>query len=135
VPAQITQDGLALTNQLLETYVTASDPSTINTNPPLGNVVIRTQMAANPVTVPEYSVVRLEWTAFTVPRPTLSVTVSNAVQDLRWAGLTNVVYNIQAATNLLGAWTTLGRIASPQTNFGFTNWHSGSQQFYRLEVP
>jgi hypothetical protein len=63
------------------------------------------------------------------------VTVSNAVQDLRWAGLTNVVYNIQAATNLLGAWTTLGRIASPQTNFGFTNWHSGSQQFYRLEVP
>jgi hypothetical protein len=70
-----------------------------------------------------------------VPRPTLSVSVSNAVQDLRWAGLTNVVYNIEAATNLLGTWTTLGRITSTQTNFGFTNWNSRSQQFYRLEVP
>ena len=126
---------MALTNQFLETYVTGSDPSVINTNPPLGNVVIQTQMATNPVTIPEYSVVRLEWTVFTVPRPTLSVIVSNAVQDLRWAGLTNVVYNIQAATNLLGTWTTLGRITSTQTNFGFTNWNSGSQQFYRLEVP
>jgi hypothetical protein len=135
VPTQITQDGVALTNQFLETYVTGSDPSVINTNPPLSNVVIQTQTATNPVTIPEYSVVRIEWTAFTVPRPTLSVTVSNAVQDLRWAGFTNVVYNIQAATYLLGPWTTLGRIASTQTNFGFTNWNSGSQQFYRLLVP
>ena len=135
VPTQVTQDGLVLTNQFLETYVTGSDPSLVNTNPPLGNVVIQTQMATNPVTIREYSVVRLEWTVSTMPRPTLSVTISNAVQDLRWAGLTNVVYNIQAATNLLGTWTTLGRITSTQTNFGFTNWNSGSQQFYRLEVP
>ena len=134
VPVQITQDGEALTNQFLETYVTGTGPSFINTNPPLGNVVIQTRMATNPVTIPEYSVVRLEWTAFNVPRPTLSVTVSNGAQNLRWAGLTNVIYNVQAATNLPGPWTTLGRVVSTQTNVGFTNWNPGSQQFYRLEV-
>jgi hypothetical protein len=50
-------------------------------------------------------------------------------------GLTNVAYNVQGVTNLLGTWTTLGRVANPQTDFGFTNWNSGPQQFYRLAVP
>lgn len=135
VPVQITQDGVALTNQLLETFVSGNDPSATNSSPQSSPVQIETATVTNTFTIPEYSVVRLEWTVFTVPRPTLSVTVSNAVQDLQWAGLTNVVYSIQAATNLLGTWTTLGRIASTQPKFGFTNWSSGSQQFYRLEVP
>src|ERR1035441_10043769 len=121
VPVQITQDGVALTNQLLETFVSGNDPSATNSSPQSSPVQIKTATVTNTFTIPEYSVVRLEWTVFTVPRPILSVTVSNAVQDLQWAGLKNVVYSIQAATNLLGTWTTLGRIASTQPKFGFTN--------------
>jgi len=136
VPVQITQDGNTLTNQFLETFVTGSDPSVVNSNPPAtNNVAIQTTTVTNPVSIPEFSVVRLEWTAFSVPPPVLALTVSNAMQNLQWIGLTNVVYNVQGVTNLLGTWTTLGRVANPQTNFGFTNWNAGWQQFYRLAVP
>lgn len=135
VPVQVTQDGVALTNQFLETYVAGADPTKVNSNPPTNNIVILTATVTNTVMIPEYSVVRLEWTVSNVPPPVLTVAVSNAVQSLGWAGLTNVVYNVQAATNLSGAWTTLGRIPNTQTNFGFTNWNSGPRQFYRLLVP
>ena len=135
VPVQITQDGAALSNQFLETYVTGTDPSYMNTNPATENVVIQAQMATNPVTIPEYSVVRLEWTVLDVPRPALTATVTDGVQILRWAGLTNVIYNVEAATNLPGSWTTLGRVVGAQTNLAFTNWNVGARQFYRLVVP
>jgi hypothetical protein len=96
---------------------------------------IQTLTVTNPVTIPQYSVVRLEWTVFDVPQPKLSLTVSNAAQDLRWAGLTNVVYSVQGVTDLLGSWTTLGRAAITVTNFSFANWNTGPQQFYRLVAP
>jgi hypothetical protein len=89
----------------------------------------------NPVTIPEYSVVRLEWTVFTVPPPSLSITASNSTQSLQWAGLTNVTYFVQGVTNLLSTWATLGSVANTRTNFSFTNWNSGVHQFYRLAVP
>jgi hypothetical protein len=135
VPALIMQDGVALTNQLLETFVTGSDPSAVNSNPPSNNVVIQSLAVTNPITIPQYSVVRLEWTVFDVPQPKLSLTVSNAEQDLRWAGLTDVVYNVQGVSNLSGSWTTLGRVANRATNFSFTNWNNSPQQFYRIAVP
>jgi hypothetical protein len=136
VPVQITQDGVTLTNQFLETFVTGSDPSVVNSNPPAtNNVVIQTMTVTNPVVIPEFSVVRLEWTVFTVPPPTLGLNVANAMQNLNWVGLPDVVYNVEAVTNLLGSWTTLGRVANNTTNFGFTNWNSSPEQFYRLTVP
>jgi hypothetical protein len=135
VPVQVVQDGVALTNQLLETYVTGTDPSTVNVNPPSSNIVIRTAATSNPVVIPEYSVVRLEWTVFNVPQPVLSLNGAKMMEDLRWSGLTNVVYNVQGSTNPSGSWTTLARVAGSQTNFAFTNWNAGPQQFYRLTVP
>lgn len=136
VPAQITQDGVVLTNQpFLETFVTSTNPGTVNVNPPSNNVVIQTLSVTNPVTISEYSVVRLEWTVTNVPEPKLALTASHQMQSLNWPGLTNVVYNVQGVTNLLGSWTTLGRVANATTNFNFTNWNAGPQQFYRLAVP
>src|SRR5579883_2221021 len=136
VPIQITVDGAIVTNQLLETFVTGSDPSVVNVNPPTANnVAIQTRAAANPLTVPQYSVVRVEWAATNIPAPTLALTLSNKAENLRWAGLSNVVYNVQAATNLPGTWTTLGRVANQDTNFSFTIWNGRSPQFYRLTVP
>ena len=135
VPVQITQDGVELTNQFLETFVTGNDPSATNSSPQSSPVQIQTATATNTLTIPEYSVVRLEWTVLHVPTPTLGLTVSNATQKLSWAGLTNAVYNVQAVTDLLGTWTTLGRVAKSATNFSFTNWNNGPQQFYRLAVP
>jgi alpha-L-arabinofuranosidase len=135
VPVQITQDGVALTNQFLETFVAGSDPSATNYSPQNSPVQIQSTTATNAVTIPGYSVVRLEWTVFSVPNPALAVTVFNSTQNLSWAGLTDVLYNVQGATNLLDTWTTLGRVANSVTNFDFTNWNSGPQQFYRLAIP
>lgn len=135
VPVQVNQDCVELTNQFLETYVTGTDPSVSNSNPPANNIGIETNIVSNPFMVPEYSVVRLEWTVFNVTNATLALAASNAVQDLSWNGMTNIVYNVQGVTNLFGTWMTLGRIANTQTNFVFTNWNSDPQQFYRLVVP
>jgi hypothetical protein len=135
VPVQITQDGDVLTNQFLETFVTGTDPSAVNSNPPTNNVVIQTSTVTNAVTIPAYSVVRLEWTVFNVPPPSLAVSVSNGATTLGWAGLTNVTYAVQATPNLGGAWTTLGQVSNTRTNFAFTNWSTATLQFYRLLVP
>ena len=134
VPVQITQDGVALTNQFLETFVTGSDPSATNTSPQISPVQIQSQTVTNPVTIPEYSVVRLEWTVFTVPRPVLTVTSANFLATLHWAGLTNVVYNVQSSTNL-AMWATLARVSNTQTNFSFADLNTSTSRFYRLLVP
>ncbi|HLX72973.1 MAG TPA: hypothetical protein VKV04_25390 [Verrucomicrobiae bacterium] len=135
LPVQIVQDGVAVTNQFLETFVTGSDPAATNSSPQVSPVQIQTQTAINPVMLPEYSVVRLEWTIFEVPKPSLAVTVSNAVQILSWAGLTNVTYAVQSTANLADTWTTLGKVSNTGTNFAFTNWNIGKVRFYRLVVP
>ena len=134
-PVQIIQDGIVLTNQFLETFVTGSDPSVTNAPPPNSVVQIQTNTVTNPIIIPEYSVVRLEWTVFNVPPPSLAVSVSDGVATLSWAGLTNVTYAVQATTNLGGTWTTLGQVSNTRTNFAFTNWNTGTLQFYRLLVP
>jgi hypothetical protein len=135
VPVQINQDGPALTNEFLETYVAGNDPSATNGSPQFSPIGINTATVTNVVEIPAYSVVRLEWTVSNPPPPALVVAVSNSVSYLQWAGLTNVIYNLQATTNLLGTWTTLGRLVETQTDFSFTNWNSGQQEFYRLLIP
>jgi hypothetical protein len=135
VPVQIVQDSVALTNQFLETYVAGSDPSATNAPPPNSTVQILVQTTNNPVTLPGYSVVRLEWTVFNVPRPALGLTVTRAQCSLQWSGLTNVTYDVQAATNLHSTWATLGKVASASTNFAFTVPTGNAVQFYRLIVP
>ena len=61
--ARIMQDGADLTNPMQMTFVTGTDPSLANTGLPPDNVQIQTQTVTNPgaVTIPPYSVVRLEW--------------------------------------------------------------------------
>jgi hypothetical protein len=135
VPVQITEDGVALTNQFLETFVSGSDPSVVNANPPVNNVVIQSQLTNNPVTIPEFSVVRLEWTVFNVPQPVVNVVITNSTPTLQWTGLTNVVYNVQSAITLPATWMTLGKISSSQTNFTFTDPTLNGLRFYRLAVP
>ena len=54
-PVQIIQDGVVLTNQFLETFVTGSDPSATNAPPPNSVVQIQTNTVTNPVTIPEYA--------------------------------------------------------------------------------
>ncbi|HXP80530.1 MAG TPA: hypothetical protein VN976_11545 [Verrucomicrobiae bacterium] len=60
--AQIMQDGVVRTHQMLKTFVTGTDPRLVNTNPGPKNVQIQTQVTTpGAVTIPPYSVVRLEW--------------------------------------------------------------------------
>jgi hypothetical protein len=134
---QITQDTQPVTNVLLETFVTGTDPSVVNSNPPTtNNVLIQSQMTNSPVSIPQYSVVRLEWPVTNnVPQPDVVVTMSNSIPTLSWVGQTNVVYNVQCATNLGAAWSTIGRVASTTTNFAFTDLNANALRFYRLAVP
>jgi len=86
--------------------------------------------------IPEYSVVRLEWTVLTVPPPAVRIEFTNGLPTLNWTGLTDVVYNVQTVTNLTpGPWPTVGRVTGTQTNFDFTDPMSKSLRFYRLTVP
>ncbi len=67
--AQIMQDGAVLTNPMQMTFVTGTDPSLVNSGPPPNNVPIQTQAvaAAGAVTIPPYSVTRLEWSLSALP--------------------------------------------------------------------
>jgi hypothetical protein len=132
---QIVQDGGLVTNIFMETFVTGQDPSATNSAPEISPVQIKTNTVMNPVMIPEYSVVRLEWTVTNVPPPQLSLVLSDGAQSISWTGLTNVMYSVQTATNLMSIWTTLGKVENAQTNFSFTNWSIASQQFYRAAIP
>jgi len=61
--ARITQDGADITSPMQMTFVTGNDPSLVNAGLVPDNVPIQTQTVTNPgaVTIPAYSVVRLEW--------------------------------------------------------------------------
>lgn len=52
---QITQDGVAVTNQFPETFAASSDPSVVNSDPPTNKVAIETSTVTNAVTIPGYS--------------------------------------------------------------------------------
>jgi len=137
--ASIKQDGVTLgnanSNKFLETFVTGFDPSLTNSTPPPNSVQIQTQTGGNPVTIPPYSVMRLEWQVFDVPPPSLSLTLSNSIPILQWTGLTNVTYAVQRSTNLASTWSTIGWVPATQTNLAFTDWLIGPTQYYRIAVP
>ena len=137
--ASIKQDGVtqgnANTNKFLETFVTGADPWLVNTNPPPNDVQIQTQTGGNPVTIPPYSVMRVEWQEFDVPPPALTLNLSGTTPILHWTGLTNVTYTVQRSTDLLSTWSTVGWIPATQTNLVFTEWLIGPRQFYRIAVP
>jgi hypothetical protein len=59
----IMRDGVVRANPMQMTFVTGTNPSLINTNPGPNNVQIQTQTVTTPqtVTIPPYSVARLEW--------------------------------------------------------------------------
>jgi hypothetical protein len=61
--ARIMQDGVDLNNSMQMTFVTGTDPSLPNFGTVPDNVPIQTQTVADPgaVTIPPYSVARLEW--------------------------------------------------------------------------
>ena len=91
IPVEIAIDGMVLAHSFLETYITGSDPSVTNAPPPNSAVQILTNTVSNPILIPEYSVVRLEWTVTNVPQPVLALGASNSTQNLNWVGMTDVV--------------------------------------------
>jgi hypothetical protein len=133
-PVQIVQDNFAVSNQFLETFVMGTDPSLTNGAPADMPVNVQSQTTNNPVLIPAFSVVRLEWAVFTVPAPALTVTSSNAAFTLQWPGLTNAVYDVQYSTNL-SRWATLEKVSSATTNFTYTDPVPAVARFYRLVVP
>ena len=130
----LTQDGLNVTNQLLMTYVTATDPSLVNSNPPPNNLQIQTRTTASPVPIPPYSVVRLEWQVFPIPVPSLTVSYAKATLHLSWTGLTNVDYLLQTSTNFL-TWSTLITYSGTNGLKQYSTIPTEPFRFYRITVP
>jgi hypothetical protein len=67
----------------------------------------------------------------TVPPPILTL---NSTSIIRWQGLSNVTYSVQAGSNLT-SFTTIGGVTSITTNFSFTNQGGGAQTFFRVVYP
>jgi hypothetical protein len=61
--------------------------------------------------------------------------VSHTNLILHWTGLTKVTYTVQRSPDLLSLWSTVGWVPATQTNLAFTNWPTGTLQFYRIAVP
>jgi hypothetical protein len=134
--AQLTEDGVALTSQVQMTFVTGTDPSLLNTNPPPNNVQVQTLMVANSeaVAIPPYSVVRFEWQVFPVPPPRLTTGYSNSIFELSWTALTNVNYVLQTSTNFC-TWATLCTYSGAATNKNYSTFPAGPFHYYRVIVP
>jgi len=69
-----------------------------------------------------------------VPAPLLVMSPEGVI---RWNGVGNVTYTVQAKTNLYSPnWLTLGTATSTTTSFSFTNSSAGgAQTFYRVIYP
>ena len=67
----------------------------------------------------------------TIPRPVLRLSSTNII---RWQGVSNVTYSVQAAGDLL-TFTTIGNAISSTTNFSFTNQSGGQRKFFRVVFP
>jgi len=70
----------------------------------------------------------------TVPAPSL---VMASAEVIRWQGVSNVTYSVQASTNLANInWLTIGTATSTSADFSYTNSSAGAvKRFYRVTYP
>lgn len=107
----IQMNGTQVTAAMTKTYTTSSDPLTTNSSTAPNAVSVQSGSTANPVIVPPYSVMRVEWTrtsAIAVPRaPQLMTTeVKNQAVALKWQPALNAAgYNVKYGTSP-GTYTT-----------------------------
>jgi len=98
--ARIMQDGAELTNPMQMTFVTGTDPSLVNTGMVPDNVQIQTRTITSPgaVTIPPYSVERLEWSVLQSATLQLSAdgtTVYDTVNNITWLADVNLAASRQ----------------------------------------
>ena len=68
-----------------------------------------------------------------VPSPVLTEPSAGLI---RWQGLSNLVYTVQAKTNLTDTtWLPIGTASSPTATVSFTNQPSAPRRFYRVVHP
>jgi hypothetical protein len=68
-----------------------------------------------------------------VPAPALAM---ESAQVIRWQGLSNLTYIVQAITNIEQTnWVTVGTASSPGTSVSFTNQAEAPRQFFRVLCP
>jgi hypothetical protein len=90
----IQQNGTAVSATMTKTYAANSNPQVKNTSGSPNNVVLQTGATGNPVLVPGYSVVRVEWdarTATVLPtRLTYAKATASGAVTLKWWPLDGV---------------------------------------------
>ncbi|WP_249865632.1 fibronectin type III domain-containing protein [Paenibacillus konkukensis] len=97
-------DGSNVTAAMTKTYTTSADPLTTNSPDIPDAVAVQTEPTANPVLVPPYSVVRVEWTRSSqpaVPRPThlMNTEAGNQTVTLKWQPSLNAAgYKVKYGT-------------------------------------
>ena len=59
-----------------------------------------------------------------------------SAQVIRWQGLSNLTYIVQAKTNIEQTnWVTVGTATSPETSVSLTNQAETPRQFFRVLCP
>jgi hypothetical protein len=90
----IKQDGTAVSASMTKTYAANSNPQVKNTSGSPNNVTLQTAATGNPVLVPGYSVVRVEWNARTATvlptRLTYAKATASGAVTLKWWPLDGV---------------------------------------------
>jgi hypothetical protein len=86
--ATINMNGVPVTSNMTKTYISSIDPEIKNTPADPNAITIQTEGTLNPVTIPPYSVMRVEWDASggQLPQPTRIVQsiVGNSQVKLTW---------------------------------------------------
>jgi hypothetical protein len=104
-------DGSSVTAAMTKTYTTASDPLAKNSSDSPNVVTVQSASTSNPVSVPPYSVMRVEWTRSSSPNTPrapmlMTTTASNQAVTLKWQSSLNATgYKVKYGT-ASGSYTT-----------------------------
>ncbi|MBB6634641.1 fibronectin type III domain-containing protein [Cohnella thailandensis] len=134
--ADIRMDGSTVTAAMTKTYTTSADPLATNSAASLTVVAVQSSATGNPVLVPPYSVMRVEWTRSATPEtpraPALMNTeVGNQSVTLKWQSSVNATgYKVKYGTSS-GSYTTTvdAGNALTQTISGLSN---GSTYYFSV---
>jgi hypothetical protein len=121
-------DGSNVTAAMTKTWTTGTGPLITNSSTSPNSVTVQTASTGNPVLVPPYSVVRVEWTRSSspsIPRPTvlMNTEAENQAVTLKWQPSLNAAgYKVKYGTSA-GNYTTIIDVGNVLTKnvTGLTN--------------
>ncbi|MGG1519235.1 fibronectin type III domain-containing protein [Paenibacillus oryzisoli] len=129
-------NGSQVAAAMTKTYTSASDPLTTNSSSAPTAISVQTASTSNPVVVPPYSVMRVEWTRTSTPEaprpPQLMTTeINNQAVTLKWQSALNATgYKVKYGTSP-GTYTTTVDVGNTLTK-NVTGLTNGSTYYFTV---